>query len=60
MEGRPETKTLRVSVPHFCCGIVIDRSYIVVRAAPIMKWAVGKGLAEVRQWVASKGGEIDW
>ena len=48
-----------VDLPHFCCGIETDPSGRVVVAAPIMKWALGKNLAEVRKWVAKKRGKME-
>jgi hypothetical protein len=47
----------RVDVPHFCCGIIV-KDEKVVKAAPIMKWAVGKPLTVIQAWVKSKRGTI--
>ena len=49
----------QVKVPHFTCGVVTDdRTNLVVLAAPIMRWAVGKPMSTVAAWVAGKHGSI--
>lgn len=49
----------QVDVGYFCCGIVVDENTRrVTEAAPIMKWAVGKHLDDVRRWVLSKSGKL--
>ena len=56
--GRPlQVMLYRVDVPHFCCGIIV-KDEKVVKAAPIMKWAVGKPLTVIQAWVKSKRGTI--
>lgn len=50
---------VRVTVPHFCAGIVV-RDEVVVEAAPILKWAIGKPLEEVARWaLRKKGGSVE-
>lgn len=38
---------LVIDAPHFYAGAIYDERNIVVRAAPIIKWSVGKSVAEV-------------
>ena len=40
---------LRVVAKHFVAGCVV-REGVVVEAAPILKWAVGKTAYRVQQW----------
>lgn len=37
----------QVTAPHLCAGIVL-RDDVVVEAAPILRWMVGKSRDEVR------------
>ena len=50
-------KLYQVNTAYFCCGIVTaaDR---VMDAAPIMKWAIGRRLGYVIEWVRTKGGTV--
>lgn len=43
--------------PRFVAGIEVENG-VVVRAAPILKWAVGKRLDMVERWVAKTGGKV--
>jgi hypothetical protein len=47
----------RIDVPHFVAGVVV-RDQVVVQAAPILAWTVGKRLGVLGRWVASKGGTL--
>ena len=35
-----------------------EQGVVVIDAAPIMSWAVGKTRAEIRNWVAKKKGMV--
>jgi hypothetical protein len=48
----------RIDVPYFCCGVVVDRG-IVVEAAPIIGWAIGKPESALRNFVKRKGGKME-
>jgi hypothetical protein len=48
---------LRIEAPHFVAGVVIDQWDMVVRAAPILHWAVGKPGIEIRRYCKRKGWE---
>ena len=52
------TKTYQVTTSYFCCGIIVQDGK-VLRAAPIMKWAVEKDFDFVKYWVVKKGGTIE-
>ena len=43
-------------MPWFCCGVIVRSDNVVVEAAPILAWAVGKPFAAVRDWLRAKGG----
>jgi len=42
-----------VRTSYFTCGVIVEDG-MVVSAAPIMKWAVGKRWEEVRNWVLNR------
>jgi hypothetical protein len=51
----------RVTLKHFCCGIVVNQQGTKVQdAAPIMRWAIGKPFSQVRSWVEGKGGTLEF
>lgn len=45
---------VRVVAPHFCAGIILEND-VVVRAAPILNWAVGRRREWLRSYFASRG-----
>lgn len=47
----------QVTAPHFCAGIVMEND-VCTDAAPILRWAVGKPRAELRQYFARKGWRV--
>ena len=46
---------LRIDAPHFVAGISFNEREIADRAAPILRWMIGKRLAWVQSYCASKG-----
>lgn len=51
-------KTLySVDAPHFNAGLVVERE-VVLEAAPILKWSIGKPVAEVFRFFAAKGWKV--
>ena len=46
---------IRVVAPHFVAGFVADDSGQCTDAAPILKWAIGKSRAELRDYFNRKG-----
>lgn len=44
----------RVEAPHFVAGLIL-RDGRCSRAAPILKWAIGKTQDELRTYFAQKG-----
>lgn len=42
-----------INAPHFNCGIIVSDG-VVIRAAPILKWAVGKRWSEVQDYFNRK------
>jgi hypothetical protein len=49
---------IQVTLPHLCAGVISEKGRIV-RAAPILKWALGKTPQELAHWVAEKRGRIE-
>jgi hypothetical protein len=45
---------VRVEAPHFVAGIVLENDE-VTRAAPILKWTLGKDRAYLRTYFRTKG-----
>jgi hypothetical protein len=45
---------VRVVAPHFVAGMLVDGDR-VVRAAPILKWAIGKNRDFLRTYFRNKG-----
>lgn len=41
------TELIRIEAPHFVAGIVINEDMRVIRAAPILAWALGKNFEAV-------------
>lgn len=44
---------VQVDAPHFCAGIILEDD-VVVRAAPILKWAVGWQRNDLRRYFERK------
>lgn len=49
------TKTIWVNLPYATFGIEV-RGGVVIDAAPIAHWMIGKQTSFIREWVARKGG----
>lgn len=47
----------RVQTHYFTAGLVVEND-IVVEAAPILDWAIGKHLPVVKAWAETKGGSV--
>lgn len=48
----------QVDVGYYCAGLETDDGplHVVLRAAPVLRWAVGRNLSAVQRWVESKKG----
>ncbi len=49
--------TYQVTLPYACFGIEV-RGSMVVSAAPIGSWMVGKSIVFVGEWIAKKYGAL--
>ena len=47
----------QIDLSYACAGIILSHG-VVVEAAPIFKWMVGKCESTVREWVTNKHGKI--
>jgi len=47
----------QVQLPYATCGIIANGNKIT-EAAPLVRWMIGKTVAEVRAWVERKGGKL--
>ena len=45
----------QVDVRYFCAGVEVQDN-IIIRAAPILRWACGKPLSALQSWVKTKRG----
>jgi hypothetical protein len=45
---------IRVVAPHFVAGLMMTGD-VCTEAAPILKWAIGKTRADLRQYFTKKG-----
>lgn len=45
-----ENRIFAVDTGYAYFGLVVDDQSIVVDAAPIAKWAIGKDIAKILQW----------
>jgi len=43
----------QITAPHFCAGL-ISNARRVTKAAPILRWAVGKPMMQITQYCRSK------
>lgn len=47
---------VQVEAPHFCAGLEFDlASSKVLRAAPIIRWTVGKEMSDVLAYIERRG-----
>lgn len=47
-----------IDLPYACFGLVTENN-LIVRAAPIAKWAKGKNINEVLNFYKKKGAKIN-
>ncbi len=48
----------QITLPYACFGIETNGN-VVVDAAPIGKWMIGKNIKEIARWVEGRGGTIE-
>lgn len=48
----------RAEMPHYVCGFWVDDDEVIVEAAPIMRWAIGRRLETFRIWAKSRDGQV--
>lgn len=57
--SRPDDVLVCLDAPHFCCAILVDREErIVVQAAPIVGWTIGRSWDVVRGIFKRRGVKI--
>lgn len=47
-------RLIQIDAPHFCAGLIVKKG-VVIEAAPILRWTIGKQEDSVRKYVYSKG-----
>lgn len=52
------TRWWQVTLPYATYGIRFEAA-VVVEAAPIARWMIGKQYEEIDRWVRSKGGRME-
>ena len=53
----PAGNLYQITAPHLCAG-AIERNGRLIYAAPILRWTVGKTLAEVQAYAGRKGWRV--
>lgn len=53
------TKLVYCYTTYFCCGVIVQEDNTVIEAAPIVRWAVGKHFATLRDFLRRKGGNYE-
>lgn len=48
-------KLISVTAPHFSAAVIVNESGIVIEAAPILGWTLGKTEGEVLNYWSRKG-----
>jgi hypothetical protein len=48
----------RVVLPYAVAGVIADDAGIIRRAAPILRWAVGRPVAALARWTRGRGGTV--
>jgi hypothetical protein len=60
MASAGDVALVRVEAPHLCAGVIVDReTAIVVYAAPILRWSVGKNIEHLVAWATKNGYKIE-
>jgi len=54
-----DTTLYRIVLPYAVYGIVTNKDNIIIDAAPIAKWSIGKDINYFLNWVDGKGGHVD-
>ena len=50
-------KLYQVTTRYFVAGVIVDQGK-VIRAAPILGWAIGKPTRQLAEWVKRKWGTV--
>ena len=45
---------VRIETPYYVAGVIVDKVDKIVYAAPILRWALGKSLGELKAWCLKK------
>jgi len=48
----------RIVLSYACYGIIVE-NLIVIHAAPIARWMIGKNISFIEEWVAKKHGTVN-
>lgn len=48
----------QITTSYFCAGVEVNSARFVVRAAPILAWAVGKPFYQLQNWCLRKQGRV--
>lgn len=54
----PHIEMYILEVKHFYCSVDVNEKGVIVDAAPIARWAIGKDMETVEKWARSKGGSL--
>ena len=49
---------IQITTRYFCAGVVVENNR-VIRAAPILAWAIGGEWPVLRRWVLARSGRVE-
>lgn len=52
---RRNDRWVYVVATYFCCGVDINEKGVVIEAAPILRWSVGKHYSVIEKFLKKKG-----
>lgn len=48
----------RAELPYYTCGFWVDDDKVIIDAAPIMYWAIGRKLESFMKWAQTRKGKV--
>ena len=49
---------MRIVAPYFVAGVIVEES-VVIKAAPIVGWMIGKNWGYCKFWAQKKGFQVE-
>lgn len=48
----------QITAPHFCAGVVVGKYDCIMKAAPILKWAIGTHIDSFLSYCSKKNWKV--